>query len=213
MPKMKKYLPAFVVAILIFGIGGAFAMGDRPEQKARPAEILEPASNVDLSGTPWEGLRVPVGTKLSISKSADGTERKILNFPGGVSMSQIGNNVSIGVDHSGHGAVMCAWGVYVDVRSKLEKCSSSPGDEEFKEKLDNAIDKINNFIVANSLSKITKSELEDQIKKNTEHLPYGCMGYPDSITNKLRSMPVEKFKSSLDDLLSVPRPPVMEPCL
>ena len=81
-------------------------------------------------------------------------------------------------------------------------------DKDFEALLDEAIDKTNNFIVANSLTPTTKEELEDKIKQSTS---YGCA--PRGIINRFKAHSPEKFRSATDDLLSISRPPVMEPCL
>lgn len=43
---MKKYLPIFIVAALVLGIRGAFAMGSAPEQKTDSATRLKPALEI-----------------------------------------------------------------------------------------------------------------------------------------------------------------------
>lgn len=86
-------------------------------------------------------------------------------------------------------------------------------DADFKKMLDRAISKTDDFIIKNSLTPVTRTELEEQ-EKNMK-LPYGCIGYETarSMLNDFESVPAEKFDSSIEDSLSVPRPPVGEPCL
>jgi hypothetical protein len=131
------------------------------------------------------------------------------------------------MDNSGHGAVMCIWGIYTGLRASLDICpSDNPDDEKLKTALDEAINRINAFIVANSVPPITEATLEDQV--NTQVLKTrtkaGSMS-KDELTkkcatsdvgkmlDKLRSSPREQLKANVDDLLSVPRLPVINPCL
>lgn len=84
-------------------------------------------------------------------------------------------------------------------------------DEEFLKTLNKALDKINNFIVKNSVKPITKAELEEQAKQN---LSYSCPGNGTirSMINKIKTVPADKFEKAIDELLAIPGPPKMEPC-
>jgi hypothetical protein len=114
---------------------------------------------------------------------------------------------------SGHGAVLCVWGIYIELAAALERCPEYR-DEPLKADLADAIDRINDFIVVNSLSPVTKAELEKIAASRKEDLLRICR--PDGAAGMLKlfkSMPHDKFISSVADLLSVPRPPVGNPCL
>lgn len=86
-------------------------------------------------------------------------------------------------------------------------------DEALIKELDSALDKIDNYIVANSPDPVTKSDL---IKKaNDYRLPYGCLGSQGAKqrANHFKGIPPEEFKSDIERALAVPGKPQMEPCL
>ncbi|MEO5375672.1 MAG: hypothetical protein H7840_15620 [Alphaproteobacteria bacterium] len=147
---------------------------------------------------------------------------------GGVVISQyrMGDKIeALGVDNSGHGAVMCMWGLYVDLKTTLDYCLPDKfGD--LKEELSVAIGQINDFIVQNSLTKVSPADIEGRIAKQEDNIRKRIRGIPRDelemkcvpkgmigIIENLQSTPREKFKASIANLLSVPRPPVMNPCL
>jgi hypothetical protein len=188
---------------------------------AADAPIVLDATPENLASTPWAKLKIPQGTKLVVTKGTDGKVVRTLKFSGGVTISDNG----ISEDHSGKGAVECAWGIYVEIGNALEICSSED-NKELKKNLNGAIDRINDFIVVNSLVQQSKTSLEDAekiqlselrkftSKKSKEELHQWCTsGDISNLIKAMKSMPSEKFKSGVDDLLSIPRPPVINPCL
>jgi hypothetical protein len=78
----------------------------------------------------------------------------------------------------------------------------------------NAIDRIDDFIVANSLIPVSKAELQKGAASRRENVSQLCRS--DGLAGMVKafgSISHDKFMSSVADLLSVPRPPVMNPCL
>jgi hypothetical protein len=62
-------------------------------------------------------------------------------------------------DTSGHGAVLCAWRVYINLRAGLNLCFPSEYPE-LREDLDSAIGSMNRFIAANRKPPTTMAEVE-----------------------------------------------------
>lgn len=236
MLKLKKYMPIFLIGNLI--LGSVHVRAEDTEQRTANLPAHQAISNggasdnsfspIDLSDTIWKDLKVPLGTKLVIKKDSNGKDKRVLEFLGGVSMYEGANGGSIGNDNSGHGAVMCAWTIYVEMSNIMTVCPAAD-DRQFKENLDAAIDRINDFIVKNSLSPVTKTDLENQIKKmfsdrqdgrlkmSKDELHKECLSSDlIKMVSAMKTISLtapEKFNKSVDDLLSVPRPPVMNPCL
>jgi len=180
-------------------------------------QVAESATRNPLEVPAFDDLKKRQGVKVS----ADGNT---LNFPGGVTITHQGR-FTVGDDNSGHGAVLCAWEMYLSVKKMTELCHFD-GDKAFNGRLNRAINRIDDFIVANSLSSVTKAEVEQQsiylIEQNLPS-PKGadqeaavrkqCAAEFKSLINDYRSMTPERFNGHIDDLLSVPRPAVMAPCL
>jgi hypothetical protein len=127
----------------------------------------------------------------------------------------------LGVDHTGHGAVLCSWGIYTSLRGILQVCS--PGNDAQRTALDAAIDRINDFIIENSLTPVSKADLEKTIQITEQGAIHAMTGASDDETkNKcmadsfftwLKSVRPEQLDRGVTDLLSVKRPPVQIPCL
>jgi TPR repeat protein len=133
----------------------------------------------------------------------------------GVSYFKSGNTV-VGVDKSEHGAVLCVWQISYSIMLELKTCE--PGrHRELQEDLAKSVDAINDFIVKNSPKPVTKEQLEKRISDEESKLQVK----PDKCSWaawRLMVMRMEQVSrrvrmKRLADLLSVPRPPVMNPCL
>lgn len=83
--------------------------------------------------------------------------------------------------------------------------------DEFKNQIDAALDRIATFNAANSPRSLTKEEAV--IRQRNHTLPYGCLGDGSTLSNPLRSKSPDEFRRWIDDVLSIPRPPAIEPCL
>ncbi len=82
---------------------------------------------------------------------------------------------------------------------------------EFKRQIDSALDKIATFRAANSPNPITREEALH--RQRTYTLPYGCIGGSAAVSDSMREKSPAEFEKMIDDMLSVPRPPVNNPCL
>ena len=167
-------------------------------------------------GVTLDAIAAQPGAQTTTTKNNDGSEVTEVRLPGGVVFHQErrnGKTLTSGHDLSGHGAVLCTWSIYVAMAAALELCPELR-NEPLKADLANAIDRINDFIVANSLSPVTKAELERRAASATEDTSQLCRS--DGVAQMIKSAGSashDKLMSSVADLLSVPRPPVMNPCL
>lgn len=82
---------------------------------------------------------------------------------------------------------------------------------EFKSQIDSALDKIATFNAANSPKPMTREDAIERQRGFT--LPYGCMGGGDAVSDSMREKSPAEFEKMIDDMLSIPRPPVNDPCL
>ena len=176
----------------------------------------------------WRLLEAQPGATLSTYSDGAGHELRQVRLPGGVVFSEVwvGKDYYItGSDESGHGAVMCIWTIHATRLAMLEVCPSSDLSP-WKAELASALDKIDDFIVSNNLTPIS----EESLRERREELVDGLRGEvarmtpPDveracrsgsveEMLGPLRSMSVENFRADLEQVLAVPRPPVMNPCI
>ena len=176
----------------------------------------------------WDALAERSDAKVTDGVNNKGEPTRHIELSSGVSfdLERHGDQItSFDGDHSGHGAVQCSWEIYVAVRVHMAACS--PGeDPQLEADLDDALDRINDFIAENSLVPIKRSQLADAIAQREQKAKLALLGRPQEDQRKkceadglaafikaIKLTPREKRKSSLDDLLSVKRPPVMNPCL
>jgi hypothetical protein len=159
--------------------------------RAAEAAKIQPVSFEDLKNRP--------GATVS-------TDGKSIELPGGVTISDGGQTA---IDHSGHGAVLCGWMLYSELKNYADKCKTDI-DKTHAEELNKAVDRVDAFIVTNSLTPTTKAEIETW----RGMIPTACEK-PELKTmfDGYKAGPAEKLNQMVDGLLSVPRPAVMNPCL
>lgn len=200
-----KTIMIIVIAIIpyVFAIKAHAATGNDA------SEIIIIKSPKDYADTPWAKLNIPPGTKLSIRKTESGKELHYLEFEGGVSISEGEDGSILGMDDSKNGAVLCWWGIYTSIKAVLDECHLE--ETEFRKEIDLVVEKLKNFIVANSLSPVTKSELTDYVQNERKKLHGKCENKEmEQFIKQFKSMPLQKI---IDESLAVPRPPVTNPCL
>jgi hypothetical protein len=126
-----------------------------------------------VSASDFDQLAERPGAEVTRSTSIDGSEHTTIRLPGGVSITRItrdGKSRYLEMDESGRGAVMCIWEIYVALLAQMRVCSVA--DDGFEEELTRALDRMNDFIVANSLSPVTKNDAEDRwTRRSTDTLP------------------------------------------
>jgi hypothetical protein len=124
----------------------------------------------------------------------------------------------MGIDRSD--AVLCFWDLYVNLKVGADYCLPD-SEPELKEDFTDAVERIKTFIVANSLTPVSRSDLDAFVeKRRTEFLarvPKTPPGMPrcarlDFFTDYLADGR-EKRRADVAKILAVPRPPVLNPCL
>jgi len=176
----------------------------------------------------WDALAQRPDAKVTDGVNLQGEETRRIELSPGVvfSLTRHGDKItSFESDISGHGAVRCAWEIYVTVRAHVEACS--PGeDPDLEAELDYVIDQINDFIAENSLVPITKPQLMEAVEQHKLEAKKAMIGLSHEdqrkkceadgvspIAKTAKSTPHDAWVSSLTKLLSVKRPPVWNPCL
>lgn len=176
----------------------------------------------------WDAVGERADAKVIDGVNGKGEQTRRIELSSGVSffLERHGDKItSFELDTSGHGAVRCSWEIYVAMRAHIEVCS--PGeDANLEADLDDALDRVNDFIVENSLMPITKPQLMDAIEQRKQQAKIAMLRQSQgdqrkqceadgivSFTKTMKSTPRDKWVSSLNDLLSIKRPPVMNRCL
>lgn len=129
----------------------------------------------------------------------------------------------LGQDFSGHGAVMCAYNMYLWVKGVLDSCFPE-AHEEWKAEVDTALGKIRAFIAKNNLQRTPQSEIDAAFQSKYSQLIQHlrafdderqrmCAVYKENMIRYMDGLKLDGFRAQITDLLSVPRPPVMNPCL
>jgi hypothetical protein len=119
-------------------------------------------------------------------------------------------------DKSG-GAVLCAWSMYLSIRTQTTACSVSR--EPVDDAIDEAITTIDGFIIANSSLHPTHEMLKDFKRRAGEAelgraRQLGMQKYCENhLARHFRRQSPDQIRASVKGLLAVPREPVMNPCL
>jgi hypothetical protein len=176
----------------------------------------------------YDALAERPDAKVTDGINDKGEETRRIELSSGVvfSLTRQGDKITaFSADRSGQGAVLCAWAIYVEVRAHIEACS--PGeDPDFEARLDGAIDKINDFIVENSLEPVPKPQVMDAVEQRKLQVKKVMFGQSQedqrkkceageilSMIKSMKSTPHDAWNAGVTKLLSVKRPPVMNPCL
>jgi hypothetical protein len=176
----------------------------------------------------FDQLAQQPGAQVREEIAPDGSLEKEILLPSGVAFTrrQLGDKVSVvDEDRTGHGAVLCAWSLYIALGVTLEACGKRQEDE-LRQHLAAAIDEINNFIVSNSLTAVTKEEVESRVLQtraahwrriaavSAAEVKRSCTsGDAARMIAGFSVQRAEERRGALEKLLSVPRPPVLNPCL
>jgi hypothetical protein len=109
------------------------------------------------------------------------------------------------------------WGIYASVEAMVDVCGlpTTATDDAIRV----GLKRINKFIIENSRSPVTEAQLESELAavKNQQVTqvvqpvgPRGCNGQDIA---PFRQAALEQIEKSIDELLSIPREPLMNPCL
>jgi hypothetical protein len=117
-------------------------------------------------------------------------------------------------DNSGKGAVLCSWSINLSVQARTADCgwARRPVDDA----IDEAITAIDDFILANSSLHPTRPMLEDFKRRaaESERRIVTRERYCESRNSEfIRSADPDRIREGVKALLSIPREPVMNPCL
>jgi len=176
----------------------------------------------------WDEVAARPGVKVVDGIDYNGREMRRIEFSSGVLFDLTREEDKItyfGSDTSGHGAVQCSWELYLGARSYVEACL--PGEDPgFEARLDSALDRMNDFIVENSLVPTAKSRLQEAVEQRKRLAREGVRGLSDDdrrkkcevhamrpLIDRMKSVSHDAWVAGLDKSLSVKRPPVMNPCL
>lgn len=140
-------------------------------------------------------------------------------------MVQGGRTIVAGVDRTGRGAVLCIWMMLNVVQMALEACHSDD-DIVLRQETAASVQRMLDFILANDLERRPRAEWEavldhqrrpmrDQLSStDPTRLANACRTGPvGDVLRNYRSMPPAERQRMVDDLLSIPRHPVLNPCL
>jgi len=154
----------------------------------------------------WDALAQRPDTKVTDGVNLQGEETRRIELSSGVvfSLTRHGDKItSFESDISGHGAVRCAWEIYVTVRAHVQACSSGE-DPDLEAELDCAIDQINDFIVENSLVPITKPQLMEAVEQRKLEVKKAMIALPHEDQRKnaklMGSRPLLKRPRQLDTM-------------
>jgi hypothetical protein len=161
-------------------------------------------------------LLVPVS---SATWAQEGAAKSAVQEPAstvsnGVETQRIGDT-TVQTDVTGKGAVLCVWGILEAVRAAGRECFKGQ-DAEFQTELDTSISGIDQFIIRNSSRPVTQAGLDDrraQALKQLHSLGDICTGDAARMYEGLRARGVDELRANTTDMLSVPREPVINPCL
>jgi hypothetical protein len=129
-----------------------------------------------------------------------------------------GGDGIVGIDSDR--AVLCAWNEYVTLLIGADYCFPN-SERELKEDFADAVERFKTFIVANSLTPVSRNDLDASVeKRRTEFLarmPQRPPGTPRcaklDFFADYQADGREKRRADVAKILEVPRPPVMNPCL
>ena len=162
-----------------------------------------------------------------VTRNKDGRVESVTLERAGVVISSTrqGDTTQItGEDKSGHGAVLCNWAIYIEVRNSLDICFQDKYPR-LHEELDSAIGSINSFIAANSLVPMSEEAgvsavaardaavRADAANTASGRPPRPCSPDIGQMAAAMAHVSHDDFQKAVTNLLSVPRPPVMSPCL
>lgn len=123
-------------------------------------------------------------------------------------------DVAAQTDTTGKDAVLCSWRIYAGALEIGELCH--PGeDAALKAELARSVTRVERFIVAHSSTGLTQKTLDAQKADGLAELNGRavCATTAPQLYHGLRNLGAEALRAEVDHLLSVPREPVLNPCL
>jgi hypothetical protein len=172
----------------------------------RPRSILALGFTALLLSAQPAQTRSVLGSKQVRSAQVDSS--------GSIEAFRSGDNV-IQSDKTGKGAVLCVWGIYQAAKAVGAECHKG-ADAAFQSELERSLNRIDEFIVANSKHPVTRKDLETRRIEGLRQLRSSgniCVGDAAKLYNALHDSGAAALQAQTTDLLSIPREPVMNPCL
>ena len=112
------------------------------------------------------------------------------------------------VDRTGKGAVLCMRGILQAIRAVGQACHED-ADPEFQQELKTSLDPIDQFIAENARNGTVPSR-----SGTAERQPRSVCGRDaEMMYGAFRTGAAAGLRAQVDDLLSIPREPVLNPCL
>jgi hypothetical protein len=171
----------------------------------------------------WQAVASRPDAEISMKKNSDGKDLRTAAFSGGVVITEQEDGSVLGMDNTGHGAIICAWGLYTEIKNWLDKCGTEE-EKKLQEIVSSYVERLNDFIVGNSVMPITKQDMGVKSKARADFFNQKIPAVTGddlrqqcdssgivTFVNAMKTQP-EFFNDSIDKMLSVPRPPVMNPC-
>lgn len=171
------------------------------------------SSPEDYAHTIWQGMPIPAGTVLVTEHAGERQGLHRLEFEGGVVMHEMTNGEYTSVDTK-HGAVGCIWLIYASMKAELDACF--PAETDLRNAFTTIVDELKQFIIANSITPITQGELDAFLVTRTKSYNGKCKERtPDEMQQFISESKehIDKHQQKIKDSLSIPRPPVTNPCL
>jgi restriction endonuclease Mrr len=114
-------------------------------------------------------------------------------------------------DKSGKGAVLCNWAIFLGVQAGVSACSlpRRPVDDA----IDRAVTSIDAFIISNSSLHPTPAMVEEFKRRQRPTCTNANAQTIAQSIEPFRRASAEQIDAAVKELLSIPREPVMNPCL
>lgn len=117
-------------------------------------------------------------------------------------------------DTSGKGAVLCGWSIYVGIEQGIRLCDLPPGPGD--ENIAPSIARVERFILEHTTQGISQAVLDDYKRRADAQSRTFMQDAGQAMCSdiaRMRDLIVDDIVRMTDDLLSVPREPVWNPCL
>ena len=155
---------------------------------------------------------IPGRTAMRAVSSQTGTSTTTIN---GIETTRNEDGSVLEVDVTGKGAVLCLWGLYETVQAVGQSCHKNE-DAALRAEVDRSVARTNRFILDNSNGQASKAGLAARRAQGLAELTAQhplCGGEAEKLYAAFRNAGPETLRRGTDELLSMPRKPVMASCL
>ncbi len=188
------------------------------------------SATADDWGTSYDKLFVEGADRVKTYQDQGAEVREVIT-KGGVQVRQQRKNGEVTTSTSDvlHGPVLCFWEIAVTVRAALDTCEET-NRPKLAGRLDQTLEKLNKFIVANALEKTSMEQVQSAIDARTKRFRKaqdapatgrvscakkgpGTVNFLNTYLADVEKKSSEEYQTGIDKFLSVPRLPAMNPCL